>query len=178
MKTLTTTRLVIRPLTEADFPAIAAMDSDPEVMRYLALNSAVPTYEKALQQVPEILDMPCPEGCGTWVITARQEGTFIGWVWLAYREGSSDIDFGYRLGKGCWGNGHATEAGQRVVDHAFRDLELSHLTAVIHPQNMRSIRVVKKIGFKRSGIEEVFDIFLNRYVLTRECYVEHFVGYS
>ena len=174
MKALNTTRLVLRPIIEGDFPAIAAMNSDPEVMRYLALHSPVPPYKQALQQAPWCLDLPCPDGGGVWAITSRQVGAFMGWVQLGYLEDLSDVELGYRLAQAFWGKGYAAEAGRRLVDHAFRDLMLECLAAVVHPHNVASVRVTEKIGLKRSGILEVFGLPLNRYVLSREYYFEQF----
>ena len=50
MKTLISERLCLRPVTTRDFPAMAAIDSDPGVMRYLRLKSPVPTYDQALEE--------------------------------------------------------------------------------------------------------------------------------
>ena len=174
VKTLTTTRLVLRPLTDGDFPAIAAMDADPDVMRYLAINSPVLTYEQALQNAPKILDWPCPEGGGVWTIISKNTRAFLGWVELVYLEDLSDIDFGYRLPQASWGQGIATEAGRRLADHAVRDLLMGHLAAFVHPKNLASIRVTEKIGLSRSGVLEGSDVTFNRYVLSRDDYFERF----
>jgi RimJ/RimL family protein N-acetyltransferase len=174
MKTLTTTRLCLRPLIKADFPAIAAMASDPEVMRYLALDSTVPTYEEACQKAPQILDWPYPEGGGIWAIISRHEGVFIGWVLLGSLEELPDVEIGYRLSRAFWGQGYATEAGRRLADHAFRDLMVGHLIAVVHPQNLASVRVTEKLGLKRSGTLQTFGVTLNRYALSRKHYLERF----
>ena len=174
VKTLTTTRLVLRPLAERDFPAIAAMDADPDVMRYLAINSPVLTYEQALQKAPKILDWPCPEGGGVWAIISKRTRAFLGWVELGYLEDLSEVDFGYRLPQAFWGQGYATEAGRRLADHAFRDLLMGHLAAFVHPKNLASIRVTEKIGLSRSGVLKGSDVTFNRYVLSRDHYFERF----
>ena len=163
---------MLRPLTEKDFPAIAAMDADPDVMRYLAINSLVLTYEQALQNAPKILDWPCPEGGGVWTIISKNTRAFLGWVELGYLEDLSDIDFGYRLPQASWGQGIATEAGRRLADHAFRDLLMEHLAAFVHPKNLASICVTEKIGLSRSGVLRTPDVTFNRYFLSRDHYFE------
>ena len=65
MKILTSERLRLRPVTKRDFSAIAAMDSDPRVMRYLCLKSPVPSYEQALEEAHYILELRAPSGAGT-----------------------------------------------------------------------------------------------------------------
>ena len=60
MKTLTSERLHLRPVTKRDFSAIAEMDSDPDVMRYLCLKSPVPSYEQALEEAHYMLELGAP----------------------------------------------------------------------------------------------------------------------
>lgn len=52
----------------------------------------------------------------------------------------------YRLGPSYWGQGIATEAARAVRDHAFDDLQLSHVISLIHPENTASRRVAEKNG--------------------------------
>ena len=111
MKTLISERLCLRPVTTRDFPAMAAMDSNPNVMRYLCLKSPVPTYDQALEEQHHSLELSAPQGAGTWAITCRTTQAFYGWIELVYLGDGKDIDFGYRLAQKFWGHGYATEAG-------------------------------------------------------------------
>jgi RimJ/RimL family protein N-acetyltransferase len=63
-------------------------------------------------------------------------------------DGTSEIEIGYRLHPNYWNKGLATEAAQAVRDHAFRDLNLSRLISLIHPENAASRRVAEKIGLQ------------------------------
>jgi len=56
------------------------------------------------------------------------------------------LEIAYRLDASCWGKGLATEAAHAVRDHAFDDLQLSHLISLIHPDNVASRRVAEKNG--------------------------------
>ena len=134
----------------------------------------MPTYEQVLQNAPNIFDWPCLEGGGVWAIISKQTRAFLGWVELGYLEDLSDVDFGYRLPRACWGQGYATEAGRRLADHAFQDLLIGHLAAFVHPQNLASIRVTEKIGLSCSGVLKGSDVTFNRYVLSRDDYFERF----
>ena len=110
VKTLTSERLRLRPVSGRDFSAIAAMDSDPSVMRYLCLKSPVPSYEQALEEAHNILELRAPSGGGAWAITCRTTQTFFGWVWVVFLGDDPYIDLGYRLASRFWGRGYATEA--------------------------------------------------------------------
>ena len=171
VKTLTSERLRLRPVTGRDFSAIAAMDSDPSVMRYLCLKSPVPSYEQALEEVHSILELRAPSGGGTWAITCRTTQTFFGWVWVVLLGDVPYVDLGYRLALRFWGHGYATEAGRQVVHHAFLDLGIPHLTALIHPLNLASARVVEKVGLSLTGTVDTFGTALDRYAVSRARYI-------
>ena len=172
MKILTSERLRLRPVTKRDFSAIAAMDSDPRVMRYLCLKSPLPSYEQALEEVHSILDLRTPSGGGTWAITCRTTQTFFGWVWIVLLGDVPYIDLGYRLGPKFWGYGYATEAGRQVAHHAFFDLGIPNLTALIHPLNLASARVAEKVGLSLTGTVDTFGAVLDRYAVSRSHYAE------
>ena len=68
------------------------------------------------------------------------------------------IEIGYRLHPNYWNKGVATEAAQAVRDHAFRDLNLSRVISLIHPENAASRRVAEKIRmqFERKTVFKGF----------------------
>ena len=171
MKTLTSERLRLRPVTSRDFSAIAAMDSDPRVMRYLRLKSPLPSYEQALEEAHSILDLRAPSGGGTWAITCSTTQTFFGWVWVVLLGDVPYIDFGYRLAPKFWGHGYATEAGRQIAHHTLVDLGIPHLTALIHPLNLASARVAEKVGLSLTGKVDFLGTVLDRYAVSRAHYV-------
>ena len=64
-------------------------------------------------------------------------------------------ELGYWIGKPYWGKGYATEAGRRVVTHAFEDLKAEALTASWFHDNPKSGRVLTKLGFQPAGEGEI-----------------------
>ena len=171
VKILTSERLRLRPVIKGDFSAIAAMDSDPSVMRYLCLKTPVPSYEQALEEAHNMLELRAPSGGGAWAITCRTTQTFFGWVWVVFLGDDPYIDLGYRLAPRFWGHGYATEAGQQVVHHAFLDLGIPDLTALIHPLNFASARVAEKVGLALTGTVDTFGTALDRYAVSRARYI-------
>ena len=147
------------------------MDSDPSVMRYLCLQNSVPSYEQALEEAHSILDLRAPSGGGTWAITCRTTQTFFGWIWVVFLGDVPYIDFGYRLALRFWGQGYATEAGRQVAHHAFLDLGIPHLTALIHPLNLASARVAEKVGLSLAGKVDFLGTVLDRYAVSQAHYV-------
>ena len=168
LENLTTFRLCLRPVKTADYPAIASLNADPAVQRFLCLSKAPPTYEEALADLPCFLSTPAPTGGGLWCIRSRVTTDFLGLVLLLYTDDHTEVEFGYRLLPKFWGRGYATEAGRAVVNHAFGDLGLTALCAIIHPDNTASRAVAEKLGFLRTGCTTRLEFNLDHYMLRRD----------
>ena len=166
-ESLTTPRLRLGPVTTTDYPAIASLNSDPAVQRFLCLSKVPPAYEEALADLPCLLGAPAPTGGGLWCISNRSTGDFLGLVLLLYTGDRTEVEFGYRLLPKFWGQGYATEAGRAVVNHAFGGLGLTALCAIIHPDNLASSTVAEKLGFLRTGCIARLGFTLDHYTLMR-----------
>ena len=152
----------------ADYPAIASLNADPAVQRFLCLSKAPPTYEEVLADLPCLLNTPAPIGGGLWSIRSRATTDFLGLVLLLYTDDHTEVEFGYRLFPKFWGRGYATEAGRAVVNHAFDDLGLTALCAIVHPDNTASSAVAEKLGFLRTGCISRLGFNLDHYTLRRD----------
>jgi len=168
LENLTTFRLCLGPVKTADYPAIASLNSDPAVQRFLCLSKAPPTYEEALADLPCLLSTPAPPGGGLWCIRSRAATDFLGLVLLLNTDDHTEVEFGYRLLPKFWGRGYATEAGRAVVNHAFGDLGLTALCAIIHPDNTASSTVAEKLGFAQKGHTTRLGFNLDHYMLRRD----------
>lgn len=67
---------------------------------------------------------------------------------------------GYGLSAKNQGQGYMTEAGQRLVDYAFAELNLHRIAASYMPHNYRSANVLKRLGFQLEGVSRDF-LFIN-----------------
>jgi RimJ/RimL family protein N-acetyltransferase len=77
---------------------------------------------------------------------------FIGYVglWPApFLERDPPIEVGWRLARGQWGRGYATEGSRAALGFAFRELGLPRVHSFTVPQNERSWRVMERIGMSR-----------------------------
>lgn len=135
---LRTARLVLRPLTPADAPALVAGVGNYDVARWLAV---VP-FPYGLENARDFLASDIAQARLTWAIC---DGT--GLVGLATIAG----EFGYWLGRPAWGKGYATEAGRAAVDAAFADPTRRRLDASHMVGNDRSAHVLYKLGFEPLG---------------------------
>ena len=165
---LTTARLCLGPATTTDHPAIASLNADPTVQRFLCLSKAPPTHKEALADLPYFLSAPAPTGGGFWCIRSRVTTDFLGLILLLYTDDRAKIELGYRLLPPFWSQGYATEAGLAVVTYAFGDLGLTELCAIIHPDNTASRTVAEKLGFLRTGCITRLEFKLDSYTLMRD----------
>ena len=121
-----------------------------------------------MADLPCLLTTPAPTGGGLWCIRSRAATDFLGLVLLLYTDDHTEVEFGYRLLPKFWGRGYATEAGRAVVNHAFDDLGLTALCAIIHPDNTASRAVAEKLGFLRTGCTTRLEFNLDHYMLRRD----------
>ena len=144
-----TERLILRSRGLADLEACVAINSDLRVMTYLG---APWPPERQRTHLSGQMAADWGPGLGYWSIFRRDApDDLLGWTGIVPLDDGPDIQLAYRLKPQAWGGGVATEASSRILDHAFGPLALPSLTALIHPDNRGSQRVIAKLGFRRDG---------------------------
>jgi RimJ/RimL family protein N-acetyltransferase len=142
-----TDRLLLRRWRDADRAPLARMNRDPAVMEFFpALLS--PVESDAL--IGRIDAHFAEHGFGLWAAELRASGDFIGYVGLAVPRFTGRfmpcIEIGWRLDASHWGEGLATEGARAVVRYAFEVLGLPEIVSFTVPDNLRSRRVMEKLG--------------------------------
>ncbi len=147
---LATERLRLRRLRPDDLDALVDLDSDPEVMRWLS--GGTPTPREFIEEVvlPGFLARyPTRPWLGVWM-AELPDGPPIGWVSLrpVRPEAPAWASLGYRLRRAGWGRGYATEAARAVLGQAFGTGDLERVEATVYEDNLRSQRVLAKLGLR------------------------------
>lgn len=141
---LETERLRLRHFTDTDADAelLVALDSDPEVMRYLGNGRPTPSDVIRHEVLPRFARSQ------VWAAEELSTGHFVGWFALTPRPGgpADDLELGYRLRRAAWGRGYATEGSRALVRKAFTDLGAERVHAETMSVNARSRRVMEKAG--------------------------------
>jgi RimJ/RimL family protein N-acetyltransferase len=154
----------LRPSDEADF---VALDSDPDVMKYVGSPAGVKPPEETVARVRHRI--AADHGpIGFWRVESRVDGRFYGLGALIRMPTGDDIELAYRLTRAAWGQGIASEAGAALVDYAFRALGLPRVVAVTYPENRASQRVLEKLGFAHQGDLDYKGVRAAYYVRYRE----------
>jgi RimJ/RimL family protein N-acetyltransferase len=170
---LATERLRLRPWCEEDLAPFCAMSADPVVMEFLS-PLAGPC---ACRVWAERLKAHWREhGFGRWVVELPGEADFIGVVGLAcvpyQAHFTPAVEVAWRLARAYWGRGYATEAARMALDYGFQIVDLLEIVAVTVPANLRSRRVMERLGMSRDPADDynhpsVPDGPLRRHVLYR-----------
>ena len=146
-----TERLRLRPWRAADdLPALAALNADAEVMRWVAPNRPLRADESAAL-LERIEDHWRAHGYGLWAVEPRADSAgCIGFAGLAVPsflpEVLPAVEVGWRLDRAWWGRGLATEAARAIADHAFATLPVDRLICLVDPGNEASRAVATRIG--------------------------------
>ncbi|HGM6823751.1 TPA: GNAT family N-acetyltransferase [Serratia marcescens] len=150
--TLDSDKLRLRPWRDDDLPAFAALNADPQVMRYFP---ATMTAEESHAQAERIRAFMQQHGWGLWAVEVKGGAPFIGFVGLA-RPGddlpcSPCVEIGWRLAAAHWGNGYAAEAARTALACAFDTLHLPEVVSFTAEDNQPSRRVMERIGMHFDG---------------------------
>jgi RimJ/RimL family protein N-acetyltransferase len=150
---LETERLTLRRFTPADVELLVALDSDPEVMRFL---TGRPTPREEIENVvlPEILEVYAGHPrLGTFA--AEADGVFVGWFGMQPTADPLAVGVGYRLMRSAWGKGYATEGTKALIAQAFSALGMVRVEADTMAVNHRSRDVMRRSGLR---FEKVFHV--------------------
>jgi RimJ/RimL family protein N-acetyltransferase len=97
-------------------------------------------------------------GFGLYALELLQERLFIGFAGLSIPSFQAHftpcVEIGWRLSAEHWGRGLATEAAGAVMRHAFESLALDELVSFTVPANIRSRRVMEKIGMTHDPADD------------------------
>jgi RimJ/RimL family protein N-acetyltransferase len=144
-----TSRLHLVPWSDADTPAIAAMNEDAEVMRFIGGGRPSSPAESEFVSA-RIVSHWERFGFGLWAVKRLGSPQTIGFaglchpLWLQGEE--HEVEVGWRFTREAWGHGYATEAAHAALEVGFAQLELPHIVSYIDPANVRSQRVSTRLG--------------------------------
>lgn len=165
----TTERLSLRPIAEEDIDGMAAMDADPDVIRFIG-DGTIPEPVAHRQELTGwIDDSKDPPGMSMWSARAlAKHERFLGWVMLYPLPGwEPDVEIGWRFAKAAWGCGYASEAARAIMKHGFENVGLEKIVAVLDPENQRSRNVCERLGMRDAGILRAYDVDCASYVKER-----------
>ncbi|CAN7437650.1 GNAT family protein [Microbacterium sp. LjRoot45] len=152
-------RVTLDPLRPDDLEPLFAMQSDPEVCRYLL-------YEpRSREKVEEVLARDAGaillEKPGDYLqpVIRDEHGAFAGTLYLELKSvDDRAAEIGWILLPSAQGHGYAAEAASLLLDFCFDQLELHRVYAELDPRNTASVALCLRLGMRHEGhfVEDMF----------------------
>jgi len=153
-----TQRLVVREFCADDAENLFALTSDPQVVRYLEFGPTSHAESQGLVDFATASSVSVPRMDYALAIVDMGTGMLVGACGLdvsADDSHSADMYFVFRRDR--WGQGLASELVPALIDLAWGPAGLNRVSAVVHPDNAASIRVLERAGMTQEGtVPEVF----------------------
>jgi len=148
MAYITTERLILRPFQSNDLERAHQLFSDPEVMRF-SLHGPY-SEQKSRKFLDQCIFKSKNNDPSLLAVIDKKSKLLIGSCGFFPQQiqGIAELELGYRLLTNYWGQGLATEAAIAMKTYAFNDMNLTRLISLIETENIASVRVAEKNGFK------------------------------
>jgi RimJ/RimL family protein N-acetyltransferase len=152
---LRTERLLMRRWRTTDLEPFAASNADPQVMEHFPSTLTLEQSKASIERIEASFEA---NGYGFWAVELLGEGIFIGFLGLSPVEREMPfapaVEIGWRLTHERWGHGYATEGARAVTRFAFKELRLAEIVAFTATGNLRSRRVMERLGMTRDAAED------------------------
>jgi len=148
---LETNRLVIRPISIEDKNAVFEYRSDTKTNKYQGwipktIDDVVTFINKTAKQIN------LPETWFQVVIQEKETQKIIGDIGIHFfGKENKQVEIGCTLHKKFQHKGYATESLKRVIEYLFNELDKHRIITSIDPENISSIELVKRIGFRKEA---------------------------
>ena len=145
---LETERMLLRPFVAGDLDWLAPLYADKETRRFFPQSTL--DRDQTCDELNWFIaggDLSLPEP-GLGALMDKQTGEPIGRAGLIgwEIEGRREVEIAYLVARARWREGFGAEIAKALVRHGFLALGLDRLIALIHPDNVASIRTAQKAG--------------------------------
>lgn len=155
MTVLKTDRLLLRRWRDTDREPFARLNADPRVMEFMPGALTPDESDGFLARIESHFEQ---YGFGLFAAELLRDQAFIGFMGLSvptfHAHFTPCVEIGWRVVADHWGQGLATEGGQEIIRYAFRVLGLEALVSFTAALNLRSQRVMEKLGMTHDPAED------------------------
>ena len=146
-----TSRLRLRPLTYEDSPFLIELLNDPAWLQNIGDRHVHTEADARAYLDRTYLKMYREHGFGMWLCERLSDGTAVGSCGIVKRDELPCPDLGFAFLEAYRGKGYAHEAAQACLKIARDDYGADRLRAIVLPTNQPSIRLLRKLEFKKIG---------------------------
>lgn len=155
-----TDRLRLEPLTVEHAAELFGVMSDPRLYTYIPHEppATLPDLEARFRRFAARRS-PCrTELWLNWVLRVKASGLAVGRVEATVRDDRT-ATVAYELGTAHWGHGLATEGCLAMATVLFSEYPVDELIAEVDTRNVASIRLLERLGFRRTAERKDADFF-------------------
>ena len=153
--TLETPRLLLRPWRDEDLAPFAALNRDPEVMRFFEEPLSPERSDAWAGTIAAAIE---EQGWGLWALERRDTGEFIGFTGLQVPRHDLPfnpcVEVGWRLARSAWGRGFATEAAREALRVGFDEVGLAEVVSRTSVPNTPSRAVMERLAMTRDPTDD------------------------
>jgi [ribosomal protein S5]-alanine N-acetyltransferase len=149
---LETERLWLRDFVEDDWKAVYAYQVNPHYSRYYNWTNRTEEEVKQLIRYNITSQATEPRRDFELALVAKDVNRVIGSCHLRITDyDRREASIGYELDPLDWGKGYATEASKRLLNLGFDELGLHRIWSQVIAENLRSGRVLVRLGMRLEG---------------------------
>ncbi len=150
-----TDRLILRQWQDSDVEPFAALNADPDVMKFFPKLMALEETTAMVERIKARYDS---DTFCFWAAEEKETCNFIGFIGLGRPTFEAYfipcVEIGWRLAKAYWGKGYAPEGAKEVLRDGFERTNLEEIVALTAVLNSKSIRVMEKISMHRDTVDD------------------------
>jgi RimJ/RimL family protein N-acetyltransferase len=158
--TITTERLRLRAYELGDAAELTQLIG----ARAVAANLLRVPYPYSEQDARAFICASEQSGEARFAVALAGQERLIGGIGLKIQPRHARAELGYWLGIPYWGRGYATEAARVVIEYGFNTWQLDRIHAWVFRENLRSAKVLRKIGMRHEGCFRQHVLKGNRFV--------------
>jgi RimJ/RimL family protein N-acetyltransferase len=152
---LRTARLCLRRWRAEDREPFARLNADPRVVEYLPSPLSREESDALADRIEAHFQQ---HGFGLWAVEISGLSPLAGFIGLSIPRFEAHftpcVEIGWRLDAAWWNRGYATEGARAALEFGFQLLHLEEIVSFTVPANIRSRRVMEKIGMTCSADED------------------------
>ena len=155
MQIIETKRLILRTWQDQDADAFAKINQDSKVIEFLRGPMTLLEVENFIRANNQCFDKN--KFC-LFATALKETNELIGFIGLSAPTFEAHftpcVEIGWRLASAHWGQGYATEGANAALQYGFTEIGLKEIVSFTVPANIRSIRVMEKIGMYRDAKDD------------------------
>ncbi|WP_265456112.1 GNAT family N-acetyltransferase [Enterococcus sp. HY326] len=162
-----TGRLLLREHALEDYERFWQMMIDPIAKKYTGGITTL-SYEERKKKFQNDLETGNDSDELELAVIEKNSGKYLGYCGVRRMKNSDNYEFLYGYCQDSWGHGYATEAGKAFLDYMFKHFNQISYFATSDLNNTASVKVLKKLGFKRKKKQEELDYIVDLYILEKD----------